>query len=329
MVAFIVRRLVSSLFIVLLVSMVVFILIRMTPGCPVSALVDQEINSRMQAGEVLDPVMQQELMDRIFAEHGLDLPIPIQFVNWLGRMLRGDFGRSMVRNYDIRTEVGRRMAVTVYLGVLSLIVTVVLGIFLGVVAAVRNGKLIDSVVTSFGNFGMTVPAFLIAILLVWVFGFLLEWLPIWGFHLPWRGDVGQSIRRTILPVVTLSIGGIGGLSRMTRSAMLDVLNADHVRTAWAKGMREKTVIFRHVMKNGLMPIVSGFGGMIRGIFGGSVVVETIFVVPGMGALLVQAMQSNDYNVVQATTVLLTFITVMSNLVVDLMYVWVDPRIQLA
>jgi peptide/nickel transport system permease protein len=208
-----------------------------------------------------------------------------------------------------------------------MIVSLIFGILFGTIAAVRNGTWIDNVITSISTFGMTLPGFLVAIFGIWFFGFYLNILPMWGFETPW-GDAGLavSIRHTILPVFAMSIGGIAGLSRMTRSAMLDVLNSDYVRTAWAKGMREKIVIFKHVVKNGMMPIVSGFGGMLRGIFGGSVIIETLFLVPGVGNLIVTGTQQLDYTVIQATTVMFTLITVVSNLVVDLLYGWVDPRI---
>ncbi|MCL2226980.1 MAG: ABC transporter permease [Oscillospiraceae bacterium] len=327
MVNYIIRRLIYSVFLVFLVSIVVFVLMRMLPGDPVMDMVEQQIAEMVQAGHAPDLEMQQFLRNQLMTYHGLDRPVSVQFAHWLGDVIRLDFGRSMVRGFDIVDEVGRRMVVSIYLAIISMVVTLIFGILFGTIAAVRNGKLIDNVITSISNFGMTVPGFMIAILLIWVFGFLLDLLPIFGFQLPWMGDPGRSVRQTILPVLTMSLGGIAGLARMTRSAMLDVLNADYVRTAWAKGMREKAVIFKHVLKNGLMPIVSGVGGMIRGLFGGSVIVESIFVVPGVGQLLVMSMLSLDYPVIQAVTLLMAFITVISNLITDILYGWVDPRIQ--
>jgi len=329
MVNFIIRRLVNAVILTLIVSMVVFVLMRMLPGDPIHDLIESEIQSRMSSGEMMTIEHQQALRDQLMAENGLNKPLPIQYIDWLGQMLRGDFGKSIARGYDVASEIGPRMVVSVYLALFSMIVTLILGIIFGTIAAVRNGKLIDNVITTVSNIGMTIPPILLAISVIYLFGFTLKLFPIWGFHLPWKGDPAQSIRRTVLPILTMSLPGIGGMARMTRSAMLDVLNADYVRTAWAKGMREKVVIFRHVFKNGLMPIVSGVGGMIRGLFGGSVLIESIFVVPGVGALMVSATQALDYPVVQAVTVLMTFITVLSNLVTDILYGWVDPRIQLS
>jgi peptide/nickel transport system permease protein len=309
------------------VSIVVFVLMRLLPGDPIHDLIEREIQNRMQSGVAMTIEQQQALRDSLEEKYGLNKPMPLQYLDWLGQMVRGDFGTSIARGYDVVDEIGPRMVVSIYLAILSMIVTLFFGVLFGTIAAVRNGKFIDNLVTTLSNIGMTVPGFLIAIVLVYIFGFVLEWLPIWGFELPWKGHFGLSLRQTVLPVLTMSLGGIGGLARMTRSAMLDVLNADYVRTAWAKGMREKVVILRHVFKNGLMPIVSGVGGMIRGLFGGSVIIETIFVVPGVGQLMVTATLALDYPVVQAVTVLMTFITVISNLITDVLYGWVDPRIQ--
>ena len=327
MISFICRRIIQSILLALIVSFVVFLLLRLVPGDPIHTLIEAEIESMMEGGGVIDPDVLEEMRARLIAYHGLDRPVLIQYFDWLGRMVRLDFGTSIVRGFDIVSEVRPRLAVSLYLGAISLTVTLIFGILFGTIAAVRNGTFIDNIVTSLSNFGMTVPGFLIAILLIYFFGFVLGWLPIWGFSPPWRGDTLLSIRQTILPTLTTALPGIAALSRITRSTMLDVLNADHVRTAWAKGMREKAVIFGHVLKNGLMPIVSGLGAMIAAMFGGSIIVETIFNVPGVGQLLVTAMLSLDYTVIQAVTVLMTFIIVFSNMIVDILYGWVDPRIQ--
>ncbi|MCL2226985.1 MAG: ABC transporter permease [Oscillospiraceae bacterium] len=327
MVNFIIRRLINSVFLVLLVSMIVFTLIRMVPGDPLSALVDAEQQRLIEGGGGMDPEQAQQILDDLRAQHGLDLPIPIQYAQWLGNMIQGNFGRSIVRGFDIATEIGRRMPITLYLGLIAFIVTNIFGIFWGVIAAVRNGTVVDNVVSGVAILGMTVPGFLMAVVLMYILSFTMEWLPLHGFNLPWRGDIGVSVRSTVMPVMVMTFGGIAGMSRQCRSSMLEVINADYVRTAWAKGMREKVVIFKHVLKNGLMPIVSMQGGMIAGIVGGSVIVETIFNVPGVGSLVVDSMTQLDYPVIQAVTVMFTFITVMANLVVDLLYGWVDPRIR--
>ena len=328
MITFIIRRLINSVILVLLVSLIVFILIRMVPGDPISVLINAEQERAMEGGTPLTAEELQALRDRIIAEFGFDRPLPVQFISWLGDMLTGNFGTSILDGFDTATELARRIPVSMYLGLIAFVVTNIFGIFWGVISAVRNGSIVDNIVSGVSILGMTVPGFLMAVLLMYILSFQLELLPLHGFSLPWRGtDVALSMRQTVMPVMVMSIGGIAGMQRQCRSSMLEVINADYVRTAWAKGMREKVVIFKHVLKNGLMPIVSMQGGMLGGIIGGSVIVETIFNVPGVGGMVVNAMQRLDYPVIQAVVVMFTFITVMSNLVVDLLYGWVDPRIR--
>ena len=326
MTTYVIRRLLYGLLIVLLVSMIVFSLIRTMPGDPIQTLISQaEITAAMAGGVTGDITDYYEQLRR---DLWLDRPIPIQYARWLGRMVQGDFGRSIIRNYNIRSELGSRIVVTLFLGFMSFIISNILGIALGIISAVRRGKIIDSVVTVIANVGMTVPSFLVAILLIYVFGYLMELVPIFGYQLPWIGDTAHSIRQSILPISVMALGPLSSTARQTRSSVLEVLNQDHVRTAWAKGMREKAVIIRHVLKNAMMPIVTLQGTMLRLIFGGSAIVESIFVIPGMGQMMVTAMLSNDYPVIQACTLVLTVVVVLSNLLVDLLYGWVDPRIQL-
>jgi peptide/nickel transport system permease protein len=241
-------------------------------------------------------------------------------------MLRGDFGKSIIRKYDILTEMKTRIAVTLSLGLVSFIISNIVGLLLGIVSAVRRGKFIDTVVTVIANIGITAPTFWVAILLIYFFGFKLGLLPLYGYVLPWK-DFGQSMMYSILPVFVMALGPISMTCRQTRSSMIEVLNQDHVRTAWAKGLQERRVIWRHVLKNGLMPVVTLQGSLIAMIFGGSAIVETIFVIPGMGKMMVDGMLSQDYPVVQVVTLMLTFVVVLANLLVDLMYGWIDPRIQ--
>jgi len=321
MTAYIIRRLLSCALLVIMVSMVIFALIRMLPGDPIELLVPRDEMVGITGEDI------QEHMDALRREHGLDRPLPIQFANWFINMIRGDFGRSIVRGFDIGTELSSRMAVTLFLGSLAFIVSIIMGMFLGTISAIRRGKITDTVVTAIANIGITAPNFLIAILAIYIFGFRLGLLPIFGYQLPWHGNFAESIRQGIIPVFVLALGPLALTARQTRSSVLEVLNQDHVRTAWAKGGRERMVIFRHVLKNALTPVITLQGNNIRFIFGGSAIIETILVIPGVGSMLIAAMLSSDYPVVQAITVILTFITVMVNLLVDLLYGWVDPRIQ--
>ena len=318
MVKYVIRRLIQALFIVLIVSMVVFMLIRLLPGDPIQMVVNQRIMADAQA----DP----EMYDRLLQEHGLDKPIPIQFINWLGRVLSGDFGRSILANYIIGEAIQTRLTVTITLGITAFVISCALGMLLGIISAIRRGKFVDTLVTFLANVGITSPTFLTAIVLIYFIGYRLELLPLYGYTLPWV-DIGTNIRTSILPVFVIALGPLASTCRQTRSSVLEVLNQDHVRTAWSKGLMEKRIIFKHVLKNAMMPVITLQGSMMQLIFGGSAVVETIFVIPGMGQMMVNAMLSNDYPVIQAVAMIMTFVVVLSNLLVDILYGWIDPRIQ--
>lgn len=318
MVKYIIRRLLQALLIVVLVSMVVFTLIRMLPGDPIQIVVSQRVMN--------DARVDPEMYERLKHEYGLDRPVPVQFVRWFGQVITGDFGKSITKNYDIAEDMANRMVVTVTLGVVAFALSSVIGALLGIVSAIRRGKLVDTVVTLIANIGITAPQFWIAILLLYVLGFKLKLLPLYGYVLPWK-DPLLSLRQSIIPVFVMALGPIAFTCRQSRSSVLEVLNQDHVRTAWSKGLAEKAVISRHVLKNALMPVVTLQGSMIQMIFGGSAIVETIFVIPGMGKMMVDGMLSNDYPVIQASTLVMTVVVVLANLLVDLLYGWIDPRIQ--
>jgi len=319
MLNYIIRRLLYALLIVILVSMGIFVLIRMLPGDPIEIVVAQDM---LASESVKDP----EYYEALRRMHGLDKPVPVQYINWLAKLLRGDFGKSIIRNYDIATDIKTRVVVTVVLGIISFIVSLIIGPLLGIISAIRRGKLIDNIVTLLANIGITAPTFWIGILCIYVFGFKLAVLPLYGYTLPWV-NLGLSLRQSIMPVFVMALGPIASTSRQMRSSMLEVLGEDYVRTAWSKGLNEKKVIIKHVLKNSLMPVVTLQGTQIRLIFGGSAVVETLFVIPGMGKMMVDGMLSHDYPVVQAVTIIMTVIVVLVNLLIDLLYGWVDPRIQ--
>jgi peptide/nickel transport system permease protein len=318
MVSYIIRRVLYACLIVVLVSVTVFALIRMLPGDPIEMLVSQDI--MQQASR--DPAYYA----RLRSEYGLDKPMLIQFVDWFAKMLRGDFGKSIIRKYDILTEMKSRILVTLSLGIASFVISNIVGILLGIVSAVRRGGFIDTVVTVIANIGITAPTFWVAILLIYFFGFKLNLFPLYGYVLPWK-DFGLSMQQSVLPIFVMALGPISMTCRQTRSSLIEVLTQDHVRSAWSKGPQEREVIGRPVLKNGLMPVVTLQGTMIAMIFGGSAIVETIFVIPGMGKMMVDGMMSQDYPVVQVVTLMLTFVVVLANLLVDLMYGWIDPRIQ--
>ena len=313
---YIVRRLLHALLVIILVSMVVFLLIRLLPGDPIEMLYAESIIQGMTLEQIAE----------IRSQHGLDRPIPVQYFNWATGILQGDFGKSLMRNFIIRDEIGNRVVVTLLLGFGSFITGLIIGPLLGIISAIRRGKAIDNTVAVFANIGITAPQFWVAIILIYVFGLRLNLLPQWGYTLPWV-DFGRSVRESILPIFVGALGIIASTARQTRSSVLETLGEDYIRTAWAKGLNERKVINKHVIKNSLMPVVTLSGTMLRMVVGGSVVIETIFAIPGMGNMMVDGMLSRDYPVVQAMTLVMTVVVVFSSLIVDLLYAWLDPRIQ--
>lgn len=316
MLTYIIRRLLHALLVVILVSIAVFLLIRAMPGDPIEMLYAENAIAQMTP----------EDLDRIRHEAGMDKPIFVQYADWVLKVLQGDFGESIKRGYDIGSEMADRITVTLILGLSSFIVGIIIGPLLGIISAIRRGKFIDNLVSVIANIGITAPQFWIAILLIYFFALKLMVLPMYGYTLPWK-NFGQSMIQSIMPVFVGSLAIIASTARQMRSSVLETLGEDYIRTAWAKGLNERKVIARHVIKNSLMPVVTLSGTMIRLVIGGSVVVETIFVVPGLGKMMVDGMLSRDYPVIQATTLTMTLVVVLSSLLVDLLYGWLDPRIQ--
>jgi len=316
MVNYIIRRVLLALLIILLVSFTVFVLVRQLPGDPIEMILSQNMLIEMTP----------EMIAEARAARGLDRPVVVQFVYWLGNLLRGDFGISILHNYNIGSELGNRVVVSLLIGVPAFIVAMIVGPFLGVISAIRRGKAIDTVVTAIANIGITAPTFWIGILLIFVFGVTLNILPNFGYTLPWV-NFGQSVRQSIMPVFVTALAPIASAARQTRASVLETLGEDYTRTAWAKGLNERKVIIKHVLKNSMLPVVTLMGSMFRIIIGGAVIVETVFVIPGMGMLMVDSVLARDYPVTQAIIVVMTVIVVLSNLIVDLVQGWLDPRIQ--
>jgi len=212
------------------------------------------------------------------------------------------------------------------LGVWSFIISSILGVAIGVICALRRGKWIDSVLTVLANLGITVPSFWVGILLIYFFSLKLRWLPTGGYTSPFS-DFWLSTKQIIMPVFCLSLFSIASLTRQTRSSVLEVVTRDYIRTAWAKGLREGVIVIRHTVKNALIPVITILGLQVSFIFGGAVLVETVFNIPGMGRLMTQAVFQHDYQVVQAGVLIVALIVVLSNLIVDISYGWFDPRIR--
>lgn len=318
MTAYIIRRVIIGFIILILVTMIVFLFVRLLPGDPLIVY--------MASFDISAQTIGEEQYQYLLAKFGLDKPIPVQYINWLGRIFRGDLGQSIKLQEDITILMAERLPRTAYLGAISMIIGTALGILFGIIVALRRGTWTDNIITLLANIGITIPQFWLGILLMFFLSYKLGWLPTSGWTNPFE-DFWMSTRQLIMPVICLSVGGIAGMCRLTRSCMLEVIRQDYVRTAWAKGLRERLIVFRHQIRNAVIPIVTVLGGMLGAILGGSVIVEQVFAIPGMGRLMVSGVFDQDYQIVQAGVLIFGGIVIFSNLLVDIAWAWIDPRIR--
>ncbi len=316
MTTYILRRFMHAVLVILIVSLLVFLLMRLLPGDPILMYVT---SGDLQA-------ISKEQIEHLRHELGMDHPLVVQYFDWLWHAVRGDLGKSLLHRYDVLQEIGKRLPITLYLGLLSFMIGCVIGPFLGVVSAVRRGKWVDSLVTLLANLGITAPPFWLGAVLIFVFSLTLGLLPVYGYTSP-LDNLGKNLQQSIMPILVLATFPVASAARQTRSSVIEVMRQDYIRTAWAKGLSERVIITRHVLKNALMPVVTLQGMLLRNIIGGSVVVETVFGIPGMGKLVVDGMLSQDYTVVQGVILVVSVTVVLSNLVIDILYGWLDPRIQ--
>jgi peptide/nickel transport system permease protein len=317
MTTYIIRRLLQTLVVLLLVTMIIFLALRTLPGNPVLMLVTSN-----ELQEFTD-----EQIEALKKEFGLDKSITVQYANWLvGLLTRGDLGNSIVHRSPVTGFILERLPVTFHLGILALITSIIIGVPAGIICAVRRGKWADSLVTLLANLGITAPGFWVGILLIYVFGLYFKILPVFGYTSPFT-DFSMSTRQVIMPVFCLAVFPIASITRQTRSSMLEVMRQDYIRTAWSKGLQERVIIARHAVKNGLIPVVTLLGMNVGIIIGGSVLIETVFNIPGMGRLAVDAIINQDYPMVQGVTLLVASAVAITNLAVDLSYGWLDPRIR--
>jgi peptide/nickel transport system permease protein len=306
-----------ALIVIIMLTAFVFFIMRLLPGDPLLIYISQ--SNQLQA-------MPYEMIEKLRHDYGLDKPLLVQYANWVGGVLRGDLGTSTYYSEDVGKLMLERFPVTLLLGILALIISTVFGISAGVVAALRRGKWPDKLVTPLSYVGVTIPVFWLGILMIYAFGLKLGWLPICGYTSPLH-DFWLSVRQLIMPVICLAVFGLASNTRLMRSSMLEVIRQDYIRTAWSKGLRERNIVIRHAMKNGFIAIITLIGMGVGFIFGGSVLVETVFAIPGIGRLMVTSIFGQDYVVVQATTLIIGSVVLLVNLCVDLCYGWFDPRIR--
>ena len=308
MVAYIIRRILFAVLVLFGVTLLVFIALRLK-GDPVQLLLSQGSPTK-------------EDIEALRRALHLDVPIYQQYFSFLGGALHGDFGQSLRYHTPAFGEVMLRMPATIELAAAAYLFAVIVAVPIGIISAVRRGGVVDFISRLISLAGVSLPAFWFGLMLIILFGVRLHWLPVSG-----RGDgLGGTLKSLILPAVTLGLGFCATLTRLLRSSLLEVLQADYIRTARAKGLRSQAVLVRHALRNALLPVVTIAGLQVGFLLGGAVIVETVFSWPGVGRLIVDAISNRDYPIVQAGVTLLASVLLLSNLVVDLLYVVIDPRI---
>lgn len=308
----ILRRLMATIPVVVVVAVGVFALLHVTPGDPAVIIAGDYATS--------------DDIARVRAKLGLDQPFVTQVGIWLGRIVRGDLGTSIFSGLPVTTLIGQRTEATLALTALALLISVGVGVPLGVIAAWKKGSWVDRIVMVFAVSGFSMPVFWLGFLLVYVFAISLHWLPVQGYQ-PMRNGFWPFLRHLILPALTLSVIYMALIARMTRASMLGVLSEDYIRTAFAKGLAPRRVLLRHALKNASLPVVTIIGIGFALLIGGAVVTESVFALPGLGRLTVDAIIRRDYPVVQGVILVVSGAYVLVNLVVDLLYVVLDPRIR--
>jgi len=312
MFSFLARRLLSTLPVLLIVSVLVFLLLRLTPGDPAAVLAGDTAST--------DQIAQ------IRTHLGLDRSIPAQFAIWFGHLLGGDLGESFYYKAKVTTLIAQRLEPTLSLALITITIAVLVAVPLGVLAAWRFGGWLDRCLMGFSVLGFSVPIFVLAYLMIWLVSIKLGWLPVQGYRRLADGLV-PYLSHLVLPALTLSVVYIALIARVTRASVLETLGEDYIRTARAKGLPERTVLLRHALANAAVPIATVIGIGIALLIGGVVVTESVFAIPGLGRLTVDAVLARDFPTIQGVILLFSFIYVAVNLLVDLSYVFFDPRIR--
>lgn len=311
MTAYIIRRLLQTIIVLVMVSMIGFLIIHLIPGDPAMTMLGENAT--------------QQQIDALHKDLGLDQPAVVQYVNWLANMLHGNFGKSIAYGENVTSLVADHLPVTFELSLVALILGTLISVPFGIIGAVRRGGVLDSLITVLANLGMATPLFWLGILGTYVFSLKLGWLPVQGYTSPFE-DFWLSIKQMIMPVICLAVVPLSSLARQTRSSMLEVIRQDYIRTARSKGQREWAIIIKHALRNAVIPVVTLLGIQVRNLVGGSVLVETVFNISGIGRLMVNSVLNKDFPVVQGCILMIAFVVALANLLVDISYGWLDPRI---
>lgn len=317
MTRYIVRSVAQSCLVVVLVSIVVFLIMRALPGDPVAALSGESV-------EGYDAQQVEEIKESL----GLNRPLSVQYVDWALHAARGDFGNSARNHLPVGDEVQARLVASLQLAIVAMCLGVFAGVALGIVAALWQGSVVDMAVTLFAMSGIAIPTFVSSMVLLWIFTVELHWLPAGGFVNLWD-DPERALKSLVMPAGVLAMTIAAPIMRHTRSSLLEVLRLDYIRTARAKGLPGRSVVVNHALRNSLLPVVTVAGLRMASLLEGSVIVESMFSIPGIGRLAVSSISSRDYPTLQAIVVVFAVITVAVNLVVDLVYTRLDPTIKYA
>jgi len=313
---YIIRRLVQAVIVFILVSIIIFLAIRFLPGDPIELFMAQQ-NFQTQS-----PEMKAELQHKF----GLDKPQPVQYFDWITGVFRGDLGSSIYYHEPVSNLIGETLPVSLNLAIPSFLLATFFGVLLGMLAGIRRGKILDSIVTFIANFGIAMPGFWLGILLTYFLSLQLHWFPVQGYVSP-AENLGDNIKHLVLPVFVVATWGVAFFARQTRSTMLEVLCQDYIRTAFSKGLKERAVVIKHALKNAFIPIVTVMGMVLIMMIAGQVVIENVFSLPGIGRLMVGSIFSRDYLVVQSCVLLISAIVILVNLIIEISYGWLDPRIR--
>jgi peptide/nickel transport system permease protein len=306
MAVFVARRLLALIPILLGVSLITFLSIHLTPGDPVNQILANNAN--------------REAAERLREHLGLNDPLPVQYTRWLGNALRGDFGRSLLTNAPVTSEIRDRFPSTLQLAAAGLLVSVVLGVPLGLLAAVSKRAWVDSSIMIVALTGLSMPSFWLGLLVSLLFGVKLHWFPIVG---------GEGLKSLVLPAFTLGIVNAAIIARLTRSSMLETLSQEYVQTARAKGLSERVVVLRHAFRNSLIPVLTVLGIQFGNLLAGTVIVEAVFARAGIGTLAIRAIQARDFPLIQGIVLFFATLYILTSLVVDVLYGVLDPRIRLS
>ncbi len=312
---YVASRLIQMMPVLFIISVIIFLLMRVLPNDPIYSMAGED-------SEALTPEIRAAMMRDL----GLDRPLPIQYVNWLAGVVTGDWGVSFQNKRPVSQELGSRLPHTLQLAAAAFLISLVLGVVAGVVAALKRNSIMDMLATSGAMFGIAIPDFWFALMLILLFGVTLGWLPVFGSELVWHNPV-EGLKHMALPALALGLNGAATIMRQTRSSLLEVMGEDYIRTARAKGLFERRVIWLHALRNSMLPVVTILGLRLGNILGGSVIIETMFSWPGVGRLAVFALQRSDYPVVQIIVMMSAVAILVANLLTDVAYAYLDPRIR--